>query len=127
MYITFIVLFLLQAEMANKLSFKRRTSTRMYLEHYRPLMNILSPTMELNIPSEFTLYLNNTYYTENIGIGTEEVIILEMSFSNVDEARKADSLVLSNSKLLSVYLRHIGRHVAIPKKIKVIVIHKMMP
>ena len=105
--------------MASKLSFKRKTSTRMYLEHYRPVMNILSPTIDLEIPGEFSLYLNNTYYTENIGIGTEEVVIMEMSFASVEEARKADNLVLSTSKLLSVYLRYIARHIAIPKKIKV--------
>lgn len=107
-------------EIASKLSFKSRTSTRMYLEHYRPIISILNPSTDLNIPSEFTLHFNNTFYTENIGIGTEEVIVLELSFGSLEEARKADKLWLASTKLLSVYLKYIGRHIGVPKKIKVI-------
>ena len=106
--------------MASKLSFKSKTSTRLYLNHYRPVMNTLSPTDILNIPDEFTQYLNNTFYTEHIGIGTEEVIIMELSFKSEVEARKADRLHLASSRLLSVYLKFIGRHIGAPTKIKVI-------
>lgn len=107
-------------EIASKLAFKSRTSTRMYLEHYRPIMKALRPSSELNIPDEFTLHVNNTFYTESIGIGTEEVVVMEIHFSSVEEARKADKVNLEPTKLLSVYLKYIGRHVAVPKKIKVI-------
>ena len=82
-------------------------------------MNTLNPTEKLNIPDEFTLYLNNSFYTEHIGIGTEEVLIMELSFKSKDEARKADRLHLASSRLLSVYLKYIGRHVGAPTKIKV--------
>ena len=105
--------------MAGKLSFKSKTSTRVYLNHYRPVMNTLNPTETLNIPDEFTQYLNNTFYTEHIGIGTEEVIIMELSFKSEGEAKKADRLHLASSRLLSVYLKFIGRHVGVPTKIKV--------
>ena len=83
-------------------------------------MKALRPSSELNIPDEFTLHVNNTFYTESIGIGTEEVVVMEIHFSSVEEARKADKVNLEPTKLLSVYLKYIGRHVAVPKKIKVI-------
>ena len=84
-------------------------------------MKALRPSSELNIPDEFTLHVNNTFYTESIGIGTEEVVVMEIHFSSVEEARKADKVNLEPTKLLSVYLKYIGRHVAVPKKIKVII------
>lgn len=108
------------ATIAGKLSFKSRTSTRLYLDHYRPIMNTLNPSDELNIPAEFTAYVNNSFYTENIGIGTEEVLIMELTFATEDEARKADRIHLGSSKLLSEYVKYIGVFVGRPKKIKVI-------
>ncbi|XP_053403690.1 uncharacterized protein LOC123554809 isoform X2 [Mercenaria mercenaria] len=108
------------ADIAGKMSFKPKTVTWVYLEHFRPRINTLKPEPVLaDIPEEYTLYLNNTYYTENIGIGTEEVIIVQMMFRSVDEAKKAYSDRYTTQRL-SEKLLNIARSVAAPRKVKVI-------
>lgn len=107
-------------EIAKKLSFKNKVTTLMYMEHFRPRLNILMPSAELNnIPSEFTHYLNNSYYTENISIGTEEIIIAELHFQTPEEGKKAYNDRFLTDKL-SETLMNIAKVVGLPNKVKVV-------
>jgi len=60
------LLSLFQTEVAQQLSFGVKTAVLLSMEHYRPRLRYLKPDSKLNIPSEFTHYLENYYYTEKI-------------------------------------------------------------
>lgn len=104
-------------EIADKLSFTPKHATRLFMEHFRPRLNVLLPG-ELNIPSSYLLYYNNTYYTENISIGTEEILIVQMQFQKEQQTVKANNLKME-SKRISENILQIVKHVGMPKKIKV--------
>lgn len=106
------------SDIAGKMSFKPKTVTWLYVEHFRPRINTLKPNPLLDdIPEEYTLYFNNTYYTEHIGIGTEEIIIAEMQFKTVDEAKKAYSNKYTKMRM-SEKLLDVAMTVGSPRKVK---------
>lgn len=107
----------LAKDIANKMSFKPRTVVWLYKEHFRPKIVMLNTTSEfIDIPKEFSHYMSNLYYTEHIDIGTEELIIVEMKFKTVNEARTAsvDMHNRMSQKLVGI-VKHAGR----PRKVKV--------
>ncbi|XP_060584450.1 uncharacterized protein LOC132740544 [Ruditapes philippinarum] len=106
-------------DIAEQLSFKRKTATWIYKEHLRPMIYSLKANPDLSIPDEFTLYLNNTYYTENISIGTDEVIIVQLLFRGIDQAKKAYS-GQNITNVMSEKLLDIAQTVGSPRKLKVI-------
>lgn len=108
----------LAVHMAEKLSFSSKYATKVFLQHFRPRINVLQPG-DPNTPDSFSLYYNNTYYTESIGIGTEEVLLVQMKFPNEQEAVKAQNLK-TESKKLSEHLMYVIKNVGLPIKVKVI-------
>lgn len=49
------------------MTFKPKSVIWMYKEHFRPRIVMLNATPGLDIPGEYSLYLDNMYYTEYIG------------------------------------------------------------
>lgn len=108
------------AEIASKLSFKRKHVTLMRHDYYRPRVNVLTPSDNLAVPDEFTQYLSNVYYTKHIDIGTEEVIIVDMQFSDIKDAEKAKGRFNPSGRLAD-NLQIIGEmKEGRPRKVKVI-------
>lgn len=109
------------SEIASKLTFsKKKVATLMYMDHFRPRLKILIPSAELNnIPDEYTHYLNNSYYTENISIGTEEIILVELHFKTPEEAEKA-YIDRYGADKMSERLIMIAKMVGMPTKVKVL-------
>lgn len=107
-------------EIASQLSFKKKSATLMYMYHYRPRVDVLIPSTQLNdVPKEYTHYLNDTYYTINISIGTEEVIIVELQYRSRREVEKVYADTSHNSKL-SRKLTSIAKKAGLPRRVKII-------
>ncbi|KAL4219925.1 hypothetical protein ACF0H5_020337 [Mactra antiquata] len=103
-------------EIASKLSFGHKTATWMLSEHYRPRVDTLIPSSTIDgVQNEFLNYLNNSYYTEYIGYGTQEVIIVELHYKTSEEAQRA-----YHNKYLTRRMSQKLETVGIPRKVKVI-------
>ncbi|XP_052783405.1 uncharacterized protein LOC128219604 isoform X2 [Mya arenaria] len=105
-------------EIAGKVSFSSRNLVLLNMDHYRPRVKTLHPSAGLGIPDEYTHYFINSYYTRAIAIGTEEVILVVLSFKSQQEARLARQEYYS--KDLSTLILNFAMTVNQPTKIKVV-------
>ncbi|KAH3807260.1 uncharacterized protein LOC127836261 [Dreissena polymorpha] len=108
----------LASEIAGMVDFKSNTATFLYVDHYRPWVKTLIPTHPINIPPEYRQYLNNSFFTESISIGSEEILLVEMHFPKEKEATVAGEEFHTPDML--AMMMHVAKHVGTPRKIKVV-------
>ncbi|KAL3848356.1 hypothetical protein ACJMK2_019223 [Sinanodonta woodiana] len=108
----------ISAEVATRILFTRKHVTLASMQLFRPEITKLVEDAK-GIPPDFSEYYRDYYYLKDLSYGTQDVIVLELLFSNRSVAEKARKFPITRS-LISRTADDIAHYVAVPKKIKII-------
>ncbi|KAK3583702.1 hypothetical protein CHS0354_021453 [Potamilus streckersoni] len=105
-------------EIARRILFTRKHMTLVFIQLFRPEITRLMEDTE-GIRQDYSEHYRDLYYLKDLSYGTQDVIVLEMQFSNRSMAEQARKFPITRS-LVSQIADDIANNVAVPKKIKVI-------
>ncbi|KAL3848002.1 hypothetical protein ACJMK2_018887 [Sinanodonta woodiana] len=114
----------IEIEISKMVTFSTKHVTYVYKELFLTKVDTLVKERRETRPADFSNYTDDKYYLNHIGHGGLEIILIQMQFSNSEQAKVAATFPV-DSVSLSHNLRLISNVAGKPKKIMVIMLSSL--